>query len=168
MNAAHRLLATAIHPEVQHMVDTTLKMLKRKFPKVPKKLKVVFERRVGATFDPWDWELKMSDYGLDQPLHVVDKEEDQAQGPGTLQYGLEGTLIHEFGHAVNATIIKLHRQDDDALGAWQQTKHELEQKLGHPSAYAKKNNSEWFAEQFLYEMKGHGHALLDAIQEWSK
>lgn len=166
MDAHHRLLATAIHPEVQHLVDKTMRMLKSKFP-VAKKVKVVFERRNYPTFDPWDWEIKLPVFGKDQPLATVDREEDAADS-SPLQYGFEGTLIHEYGHAINAGIIARHRKADDLLGEWQETKKELERKLGHPSAYSKKNNSEWFAEQFLYEMKGHGHALIDAINEWSK
>lgn len=166
MGPTHRLLATAINPEVQHCVDQTMKKLKSAYPKVPKKLKVVFEKRLGATFDPWDWEIKIDNYGKDQPLAVVDKQEDSDQGSGVLQYGFEGTLIHEFGHAINATIIKLFKKDDELLGEWQQTKKDLEHQLGHPSAYSKKNNSEWFAEQFLYERMGHGHTLLKTIDEW--
>lgn len=167
MNAAHRLLATAIHPEVQKCVNATLKMLKSKYP-IAKKTKVVFERRVGATFDPWDWEIKIDQFGKDQPLDVVDRAEDHDNGSQVLQYGFAGTLIHEYGHAINSAIIQKIRHDEDLLDEWQSTKRELESKLGHPSAYAKKNNNEWFAEQFLYEMKGHGHTLLHTIDEWTK
>lgn len=166
MNATHRLLATAIHPEVQHCVDKTMEMLKSKFP-IAKKVKVVFERRNINTFDAFDNEIKIPIYGKDQPRDVVDREEDAADS-SVLQYGFEGTLIHEYGHAINHGIIQRLRRDDDALIEWQQVKRELEKQLGHPSAYAKKNTNEWFAEQFLYEMKGHGHTLLDAIHEWSK
>jgi hypothetical protein len=166
MNAINRLLASAVHPEIQHMVDKTLKMLKSKFP-VAKKVKIVFERRNYPTFDPWDWEIKLPVFGKDQPMEVVDREEDAADS-SPLQYGFEGTLIHEYGHAINAGIIARNRKDDEALERWQATKRDLESKLGHPSAYSKKNNGEWFAEQFLYEMKGHGHELLNAIHEWSK
>jgi uncharacterized protein (UPF0218 family) len=164
MDAALRLLASAINPEVQHAVDQTMKNLKSSFP-VAKKAKVVFERRNNATFDPWDWEIKVPMFGKDESLEAVDREEDLANA-GTLQYGFIGTIIHEYGHAINAGIIKLLKTDDER-DAWFNRKKVLEQHLGHPSHYASKNSSEWFAEQFLFEYKGHGNKLLQLIDSWS-
>jgi hypothetical protein len=164
LNIAHRLLATSIHPEVQQCVDKTLKRLKSKYP-IARKTKVVFERRNNATTDAWDMEIKLPIFGKDKPLEAVDREENFANS-NCLQYGLEGTIIHEFGHALNTAIIQSLKPNEDDLEAWQQTKKQLEKELGHPSPYSQKNNSEWFAEQFLYEMKGHGHKLLDAIDQW--
>ena len=166
LQAAYRLLASEINPEVQHEVDKTLKMLRSKFP-VAKKTKVVFERRVGATFDPWDWEIKIDQYGKNEPLSVVNREEDHGNATA-ISHGLAGTVIHEYGHAINSAIIQKIRHNDEYLDEWLQVKRDLEHKLGHPSGYSKKNNSEWFAEQFLHELLGHGHVLLDTIHEWSQ
>ena len=163
IHAACRLLrASSLHPEVQQCLDATCARLKRLFPKPYKTFKGFHFRRVNhPSYDAWDREVSLPLFGKDQPLAVVDKEEDAAD-KRPLHLGFEGTLIHEFGHHVDHYIRA--KGDDDIKDEWFEIKKRLISELGYVSAYAGTNNCEWVAEQFLAEVKGvRPHRLVTEI-----
>jgi hypothetical protein len=151
LNAAARLRASAIHPEVQACVDSVMKLMRKTFPKAVKTFKgYKFERVNHPSYDAWDRDVKIPLFGKDRPLVEVDREED-ASDKSVLHYGFEGMLIHEFGHHIDHFI---RAKGDGAIkDLWFDEKRRLQRELGNVSAYAATNASEWVAEEFLAEIK---------------
>lgn len=76
-------------------------------------------------------------------------QNDESKGVGALVGGLDYTLVHEMGHAVD-DYIKRGLNDDD-YADYKKDKETLRDKIGNVSKYAEKNLNEWTAEQFLAE-----------------
>lgn len=167
INAAQRLRAAAVHPEVEQCVAETSKLLKKRFPKAYKTFKGFQFKKVNhSSYDPWDRTVAVPEFGKDRPLIAVDREEDAADST-VLHYGLEGMLIHEFGHHVDHFIRA--RGDVAVKDRWFEVKKKLMSELGNVSAYAGTNSSEWMAEELLAEMKRkRPPRLLTVIDEIMK
>lgn len=142
------------------------------FPKMRSWFKgVKFTKKLTSSFNPWDRCLVLSVYGLDGTVLDADKALLHANKRGFNVHeddGLNSLIVHEMSHAIDhwvRFVCKKQIDPDDKLLEYQQMKRQLRSVLGNPSEYAKENESEWFAEQFTYELLGSGRGeLIDYIK----
>ena len=80
-----------------------------------------------------------------------------ARALNAIEGGLYGTLVHEFGHAVDRQVLK-HLPIDKGDEYFEQTKRWHQSIV--VSGYGSKNRAEWVAEQFLAEKIGRTKPLL--------
>ena len=153
-----------LHPDVQQMQTRTMTELEETFPGV--KPRVVYEARNNPTYDPWDNEIKLPTYGKDKSLAEVDRAEDAAnEADYVINAGLRGTLMHEYGHAIDHHIIK--HASEDLKDEWFAKKRALTQEIGASSPYAATKSQEWLPERLTAELLGkEPKALIPILQEY--
>lgn len=132
-------------------IEATLLDLTAKFPAVNKTLKgYEFISAVTSEFDAFSGKIRLSTLGLSGTVAEADSEHDAGNAPGfAIPGGLRSLITHEFGHALDHAIRA--QLDEDGKDRWFDAKRELQARIPPVSDYAKKNTSEWFAEQFTAE-----------------
>lgn len=131
---------------------------------------VRYTKKLTSSFDPFDRKLVISTYGLDGTVGQANEILSKANKPGFSvfqQHAFDSLIIHETGHAVDHWIRFKHRNDDEALTQYAEDKKQLFAQLPPPSEYAKKNQQEFFAEQFAQDHMGKGERyLINMLLKW--
>lgn len=97
-----------------------------------------------------------------KPEEIDQVFDEWSKTTGTIAGGLKGTVTHEFAHVIH-NALRFNRDDVTLERMWSELK-DLEKQIGHPSEYAKKSTTEWFAEQFTKEeLEGKGGPLTDWV-----
>ena len=98
----------------------------------------------------------------------LDRQFDRAaKTVGAIEAGYRGWLIHEFGHAIDHSIINgiAESEKDEYFEA----KKSLVDRLDAPSEYGSTSRGEWVAERFLLESTGGAEpTLTEFLSEWSE
>lgn len=116
-----------------------------------------------SEYDQFEKAFRFSTVGLSGTLAAANKAIDKAGGSDFVGGGLDGLIVHEFAHAIDARIKQSKLYDE-----WKAEKAKLKAQLGSPSKYADKNDSEWFAEQFAKEYMTDTGAAYYAARDFMR
>lgn len=153
-----------VTPEVAKHVSKVLGALGLLFPKARKFiLGVDYVRSLTSEFDRDSRKLRISTAFTKGTVEQAQRECSKANKPGfTVHDGeheaFDALIVHEFAHAVNATIAE--HVEEDRFYEYKNELRSMQKKLGNPSEYAAKNDSEWMAERFTFEWMGKGNGPL--------
>jgi len=160
------MASTDVSPEVAKHVKKKLASLGLIFPKAAKFLKgVEYTDRLTSEFDRETRKIRLTTAFTRGTVADAQRECGKANPPGFVVHdgpheAFDALIVHEYGHCIHATIAHECGHDDDAWGHYKSTLRDLRKKLGNPSEYAAKNETEWLAEQFTVEWMGKGNGPL--------